>query len=484
MAENSHAVSRRRFLGGAAGIAGVSLLGAPLFAACSDDSLSDTWFEPRVRSSSNGTLSTRLQVADTDVSLGGSRVKTVTYEGTYPGPTLEIRPGDTLNVDFQNRIDEPTNLHTHGLHVSPKAPGDDVLMAVEPGQRFGYHYRLGEDHPGGTYWYHAHQHTLSDTQVFAGLFGALIVRGALDELPGVAGRPERMAIISQTQLVDGKMVPGDASSNSLQVTLVNGVYQPSTTIAPGEIQRWRFLNASSLFLRLQFDGHPMHVIAIDGDPLTATDVRDVVEIVPGARADVLIEGATHGTYQLRSLSWAEYGPYYSSMIPEPQPLLSLTSTGRAQTSTPMPTTLLPLDDLRTATIARRRRFVFEEIEPRGTSDLHMFNYYINGKQFDHNVVNETMYLGDTEEWYFVNKTYEPHPIHIHVNDFLVVAINDQPVNEHHYRDTAMLPPFGTLTIRTRFADFTGKFVMHCHILFHEDHGMMQLLEVVDRPAST
>ncbi|GAA2062949.1 multicopper oxidase family protein [Williamsia deligens] len=482
MVEHNSGVSRRRFLGGAAGLAGVSLLGAPLFAACTDDSpATDTWFEPTVRSSDGGRLDTRLQVVDRDVSLGGTRVKTVTYEGTYPGPTWEIRPGDRIAVDFDNRIDEPTNLHTHGLHVSPKAPSDDVLMAVEPGQEFGYRYHLPEDHPGGTYWYHAHQHTLSDTQVFAGLFGALIVRGALDEIPGIKGRPERMVIISQTELKDGKMVPGDASSNSLQVTLVNGVYQPTTTIAPGEVQRWRILNASSLFLRLQLDGHPMHLIAVDGDALTATEVKDVVEVVPGGRADVLIQGATHGDYQLRSLSWAEFGPYYSSMIPAPQPLLNLTSTGTAVTSTPMPTTLLPLDDLRNSPIARRRQFVFEEIEPRGTSDLHMFNYYINGKQFDHHVVNETMYLGDTEEWHFVNKTYEPHPIHIHVNDFLVTAINDKPVDEHHYRDTVMLPPFGNLTMRTRFADFTGKFVMHCHILFHEDHGMMQLLEVIDRP---
>lgn len=89
-----------------------------------------------------------------------------------------------------------------------------------------------------------------------------------------------------------------------------------------------------------------------------------------------------------------------------------------------------------------------------------------------------MVLGDTEEWLFVNETYEPHPVHIHQNPFEVVAVNGRPVDERHYRDTATLPAFGTLTIRTRFLDFTGRFVWHCHILFHEDHGMMQLLEVV------
>ena len=204
--------------------------------------------------------------------------------------------------------------------------------------------------------------------------------------------------------------------------------------------------------------------------------------MPGGRADVLIEGANIGTYQMRSLSWDEFGPFYSSMVPAPMPLLNLVSQGAKQTPEPIPGALLPFDDLRDAAIDRRRQFVFEEMEPRGTGDTEHFMYYINGTMFDHHVVNETMTLGDTEEWHFINRTYEPHPVHIHVNDFQVVAINDQPVDEQHYRDTAMLPPFGTLTIRHRFEDFTGQFVMHCHILFHEDHGMMQLLEVVDRQA--
>lgn len=477
------AVSRRHFLAGAAALVGLPLLGSPLLTACAsegDASAAPTWFEPTVRTSENGMLRTQLRVADGDVAMGGGRVRGVTYEGTYPGPTLDVRPGDRIEVSLINDLDEPTNLHTHGWHVSPKRPSDDVLMAVEPGATFDYAYDLPANHSSGTFWYHSHQHTLSDTQVFAGLFGALIVRGELDDLPGVRGRTERLLVLSQTEIADGEIVPGDKSSNNLQQTLVNGTFQPTTDIAPGEIQRWRILNASSLFLRLQLDGHSMHVIAVDGDALTTVSTRDVVEIVPGGRLDVLIEGSNTGTYQLRSLSWDEFGPFYSSMVPAPMPLLNLVASGRAQPSEALPTALLPLDDLRTAVIDRRREFVFEELEPRGTGHSEHFMYFINGATFDHHVVNETMTLGDTEEWHFVNRTYEPHPIHIHVNDFQVVAINDEPVDEQHYRDTAMLPPFGSLTIRHRFEDFTGQFVMHCHILFHEDHGMMQLLEVVDR----
>ena len=477
------AVNRRRFLTGAAALVGLPLLGGSVLTACAsgkDNAGGVTWFEPTVRASENGSLKTQLKVARSDVAMGGGKVSAVTYESSYPGPTLDVRPGDRIEVSLINDIDEPTNLHTHGWHVSPKQPSDDVLMAIEPGETFDYSYDLPADHSAGTFWYHSHQHTISDTQVFGGLFGALIVRGELDELPGVKGRPERLLVLSQTEMQDGKMVPGDKSSNSLQQTLVNGTFQPTTEIAPGEVQRWRIINASSLFLRLQLDEHPMHVIGIDGAARTSVSTVDVLQVVPGGRADVLIEGANIGTYQMRSLSWDEFGPFYSSMVPAPMPLLNLVSKGDTQTPEPLPGALLPFDDLRDAAIDRRREFVFEEMEPRGTGDTEHFMYYINGAMFDHHVVNETMTLGDTEEWHFINRTYEPHPVHIHVNDFQVVAINDQPVDQQHYRDTAMLPPFGTLTIRHRFEDFTGQFVMHCHILFHEDHGMMQLLEVVDR----
>lgn len=475
-------ISRRRFFTGVAVLAGLPLVSTPMLTACasSDTAPDSTWFEPSVRRSEDGLLQTQLRVADGEVALGSGHVRAVTYEGTYPGPTLDVRTGDRVEVSLINDIAEPTNLHTHGWHVSPRQPSDDVLMAVVPGTTFDYAYDLPADHSSGTYWYHSHQHTLSDTQVFGGLFGALIVRGELDDLPGVHGRPERLLVLSQTEIADGEMIPGDKSSNSLQQTLVNGTFQPTTEIAPGEIQRWRIINASSLFLRLQLDEHPMHVIAVDGDALTSVEARDVVELVPGGRVDALIEGANIGTYQLRSLSWAEFGPFYSSMVPAPMPLLNLVARGNRQNPESLPHTLLPFDDLRDAVIDRRREFVFEELEPRGTGDVDHFMYYINGTTFDHHVVNETMTLGDTEEWHFVNRTYEPHPVHIHVNDFQVVAVNGAPVDEQHYRDTAMLPPFGSLTIRHRFEDFTGQFVMHCHILFHEDHGMMQLLEVVDK----
>jgi FtsP/CotA-like multicopper oxidase with cupredoxin domain len=461
---------------GGAALVGSGILGARHALA---GGASSAWPEPVVRRSRDGHLETRLLISETDVEIAKKPARAIVYESGYPGPTLEVRPGDELAVELVNHVDQPTNLHTHGLHVSPEEPADDVLIQIEPTHMYRYRYALPDDHPGGTFWYHAHRHMLTDNQVFAGLFGMLIVRGALDELPGVASLEERALIMSQMQVVDGKVADADSSSLSDQVTLVNGHYRPTVEMTTGQTQRWRLINTSSVFLRLQLEGHELATIAIDGNALTVPASQAVLEIPPGGRADVLIRASKAGTFRLRSLSWQPLGVFYTSMVPNPQVLATLVVRGREHAKPgPLPSKLLPLDDLRHARVDRRRTFRFEEREPRGVGPLPAFEYYINGREFDPTRVDVQVPLNATEEWEFRNLTYEPHPLHIHTNPFQVVAINgNRERGEPHYRDSALIPPFGSLTIRHRFLDFTGLLVMHCHVLFHEDHGMMEIIEV-------
>jgi FtsP/CotA-like multicopper oxidase with cupredoxin domain len=437
------------------------------------------WPEPAVRASSGGRMATRLRVAEGEVEIARAPARAVTYESSYPGPTLDVRAGDTLSVNLINGADTPTNLHTHGLHVSPRSPSDNVLLDIAPGERFGYRYEIPPNHPGGTFWYHAHRHELSDNQVFAGLFGMLIVRGELDEVPGVGGVEERAVILSQTQIVDGAVADADTSSLGDQVTVVNGRYQPALAMTPGQTLRLRVVNASVVFQRLELEGHTFHVIAFDGNALARPEPHTVLELVPGGRADVLLQATTAGTFPLRSLSWADFGAFYAGgMVPVPQLLGNLVVSGPDALPASLPTELLPVDGLQDASVDRRRVFVLEEREPRGTGRENRFEYYINGLRFDPTRVDEQVPLDATEEWEFRNLTYEPHPVHIHVNPFQVVAVNgDRTRAEPFFRDTALVPPYGSLTIRHRFVDFTGPFVMHCHILFHEDHGMMQIIDV-------
>jgi FtsP/CotA-like multicopper oxidase with cupredoxin domain len=477
------ALSRRTLLAGAGGAA-LSLVlarcgGSSSGSAKPSTESVDGWVQPITRRSSGGELSTTLRASEGPVLIGTKDARALTYEQMYPGPTLEVRPGDRLKVDLINDTGQITNLHTHGLHVTPNSPGDNVLLRLAPGETFHYAYDIPDDHPAGTLWYHAHFHPKTDNQVSAGLFGTLVVRGEFDDLPGIADAPERVMVFSQAQIKDGAVAEADTSPLATQSTLVNGRYQPSFEIVPGHLQRWRLLNASVVFLRLRLDGHLMHPVAIDGNAMTKPASKRILEIPPGGRADILVRADRAGTFFLRSLSWAPLGAFYQSMVPLPQPVVRVESRGRpASPRQSLPQTLLPVEDLRDAKIDRRRSFRLEEIEPGSADGLDKFHYYINGRLFDHHRVDETMVLGATEEWEFVNMTYEPHPFHIHINPFQVVAINGKPVYEGHFRDTAMIPPFGTLTIRHRFLDYTGTYVWHCHILFHEDHGMMQLLNVV------
>ena len=490
----SSRLSRRTFLAGTAGgllTVALARCGGMSVRAPSTEWIGG-WPQPISRQSADGQLSTTLRASEGPVLVGTRAVRALAYEQMYPGPTLEVQSGEKLKVDLVNDTRQVTNLHTHGLHVSPDSPSDDVLFGIPPGKRFHYQYDLPADHPAGTYWYHAHYHPLTDDQVGAGLFGALIIRGEEDEVSGVARSGERLMIFSQVEIKDGAIEDADISSLSRQSTLVNGRYQPSLSMRPGEIQRWRFVNASVVFLRLQLDGHWLHKMAVDGNTMAQVVPEQVVEIPPGGRADVLVQTDREGAFSLRSLSFQPLGVFNTSMVPLPQALVRVVSHGRPISPRPnLPQALLPFDDLRRAKIDYRRSLRLEELEPRGIAAANpnyknqQYCYYINGRVFDHDRVDQTMVLGDTEEWEFVNETYEPHPVHIHQNPFQVVAVNGKGVDERHYRDTATLPAFGTLTIRHRFLDYTGKFVWHCHILFHEDHGMMQLLEVVKdgRPRS-
>ncbi len=461
-------LSRRRFAAGVAlGAAGSAALGAGLIGArggrvTAQDAATPIaapgrFVEPSVRLSMNGLLDTTLSAAP-DATDGPGRM---TYDGELPGPTLRFRPGDTLKLRLQNDLGgDITNLHVHGLHVSPRDNGDNVFVHVMPGESFSYEYQIPDDHPAGLFWYHPHSHGDSMQQVAGGLAGAMIIEGGLDNLPGIQGLPERLMVLH-----------GPFFGTTGIEYLVNGQVNPEVEIRPGETQRWRILNASANnFFNLQLTGHPFHRIAIDGNPLPAPLTIDLMLLGPGERADCLIQGGTAGSYELRSLAWGERGQAQPDFL-----VAMMTVAGEAETPAPLPTTLIPMAephiDLSSVPIDRQRIITFEE-----ASDAPYFS--IDGKAFDADRVDPTVNLGATEEWIIRSNNPDWHPFHIHVNDFQVMSINGEP-QPAHYEDTTPVPGNGEVVIRTRFLDFTGKFVYHCHILGHEDAGMMGVVEVVE-----
>jgi len=485
-------LSRRRFVGlvgaGTSAVAGlaispVGLTNRPRHLAASSNDDQDTGFrEPASQRSRNGVLAVTLHASVSQTSFAGRPVTSALYNGTFPGPTLRVHPGDLLVVTLVNDLAEPTNLHFHGSHVSPAGHGDNIFIHVLPGESFTYAYDIASDHRAGLNWYHPHSHGTNENQVFGGMAGAIIVEGDLDELPGITGLEERLLFLQYTVVgndgrtlhVDETHVDDPADLPGVEYVLVNGQFEPTLSIRPGETQRWRIANASAnRFFLLVLEGHQFHLIARDGDPLSHVQTVDELLMGPGQRREVLVQGGPAGVYTLRSLAYAwgfDTDPYATVGY--------LKSEGEPLALQPLPAALLPVLDLRDLAIDRKREFTLG-IEQ--TDDLANPRFVVDGQIFDPNRIDVVTELGSIEEWTIINASDDWHPFHIHINDIQVVAINGQPVDNFGYEDTVLVPPKGgTMTFRTHFEDFLGKFVWHCHILRHEERGMMQVIEVVAR----
>lgn len=447
--------------------------------------LHDGFPEPPARYSSGGRLDVSLTASLGKVRIGGRLVQALSYDGSYPGPTLVICAGDHVTVRLKNNLAEPTNLHTHGFHVSPEANHDNVYLRVEPQQSFTYEYDIPQDQPAGSYWYHPHLHMYVEPQLFAGLAGAIVQEGGLDTLPALRHVPERWIVIQNTEIRAGKVVPVGESTETASRLYVNGAKDPTAKIRPGELQRWRIFNADAdryLVLRLDH-GQRMQLLAEDGHTLAHPLSVGTLQIAPGSRREVLVRGGKSGSYALRAIPFSQFpgGEKAANGGPEPnEKLLTLRSAGKPS-PTPLPRrlTLARPEDLRGKPIDRQRTIVFNEMaEPSGAT-----GFTLNAMKFDPNRVDVTMKLGSIEQWTLVNETSEWHTFHIHQNAFQVVSVAGKPVPYVLEEDNLALPPKSRSVVLMHPIDFTGKFVFHCHVTFHEDHGMMAAVEIAREPTA-
>jgi FtsP/CotA-like multicopper oxidase with cupredoxin domain len=448
--------------------------------------LHDGFPEPPARYSRGGKLDLPLTASLGKVRIDGKLVSALNYDGSYPGPTLVICAGDHLTVHLENHLTEPTNLHTHGFHVSPEANHDNVYLKIDPGQSLTYEYDIPQNQPAGSYWYHPHLHMFVEPQIFAGLAGAIVQEGGLDELPSLRHVPQRWIVIQNTQIERGKVLPVEQSSETKARLYVNGVKDPTAKIRPGELQRWRIFNADAdrfVVLRLAY-GQRFQLLAEDGHTLAKPLTVKTLQIAPGSRREVLVRGGKPGSYALKAIPFAAFpgGEKAANGGPEPnETLLTLRSSGKPKpTSFSARRSLGHPIDLRGKPIDRKRTIVFNEMtEPSGASA-----FTLNGMKFDPERVDVTMKLGSIEQWTLVNETSEWHTFHIHTNDFQVISVDDKPVPYVLEADNVALPPKSHTVVLMHPIDFTGKFVFHCHVTFHEDHGMMAAVQVVREPTAT
>lgn len=437
--------------------------------------------EPVVRASGDGLLDTTLEVREAATTIAGRAAVAYTYEGTMPGPTLRLRPGDRVRIRLVNRLGEPTNLHFHGLHVPPTGSADNPFIEVQPGEAFQYDFALPRDHPAGTFWYHPHVHGRVADQVFRGLVGAIIVEGDLDQVPAVAAAAERLLILKDTTLdAQGRVPPPNmmdlmAGREGALVT-VNGALGSRLELRPGEVQRWRFVNTSNArYYLLRLAGHRLLQIAGDGGPLPAPVSLETLLLPPAKRAEVLVQAAAPGSYGLAALPYdrgAMMGMMGGGGASAEVRLLELVVRGD-QVAGQLANTLPRVEDLSGDPVAARRQLVLSEAMggPGGMV------FMIDGRAFDHERVDIRSRLGTTEEWTVRNDADMDHSFHLHTNPFRVVATNGQAIAFRGWEDTVNIRAGESVTLRIRFADFPGRTVYHCHILEHEDLGMMGVVEV-------
>src|ERR1700733_262810 len=431
------------------------------------------------------------------------------FEGHEVPPVIRAVPGGAIQVEYVNQmskrssevcVDGPctnmTNLHFHGLHVSPNAPGDDVLsMMAMPGESLHYTVDIPADQPPGLYWYHTHPHGESYQQDLDGMSGAIVIDGMDRYFPEIKNMKEKILILRDAELEQSdpssallkdavELAPygcGAATGEATRVFTVNGVVRPKIAIASGEKQFWRIVNASpDLYADLEVDSESMTIVALDGMPLTYHDPRRHAEklrhvlLAPAGRVEVIVKGPKPGrTTSLRSLC-VNTGP-----DGDPNPDMVLVDLDRnAKESSPIHPIEAGLYDKAIYKPLPNR--VRDQLKRSAPDFVVKFSedkkgFYINDRKFDADEEPMTrVKVGAYAHWRVTNSTNEIHPFHIHQVHFLVHERAGAPLRRPEWMDTVNLAPNESLDLIMDFTDpiIRGVSVFHCHLLKHEDKGMM------------
>jgi len=445
------------------------------------------FFQPKEIVSHNGVFKATLTFAKGTAIVNGRPVQNMmTVNGMYPGPTLKMQPGDHVEITLINKLPDPTNFHFHGFRVTPANLGDNVLRMMAPavttkelksGNKYKISFTIPKDHQQGLYWYHPHMHEYVDLEVYSGIAGMIEVGDPLHDLPTVKGVPERDMAITALQVTPGGKLNMNPAVHG-ELNLVNGRLKPTLHIRPGETQLWRVANISDgNWYKLRLPGHVFHVIGYDGNPVPYRADRNWVLLAPGNRVEFLIQGGKPGVYKLKSLNFNEGFDKFGQITLANVVVSGAPETPRALPSLISPTELREQQNTLNDDLVDKHTLTFSIDNPFPKNN---FGFRINGKLFNPNRVDITSYLNTTEEWTLRNTSFEFHPFHIHTNDFLIEKVNGKPVPIDGFHDTVPIPPHGSVVIRMRFRTFTGRAVFHCHILFHEDHGMMGIIQFKKR----
>ncbi len=411
-----------------------------------------------------------------------------------------------------------TNIHFHGAHTEPVCHGDEVVETiVNSGETFTYDIHFPPSQPPGLFWYHPHVHGFSDDAVKGGATGAVVVEGIENYVPAVGGLPEQIFVFRELTIPTGS-IPTNATNVPANDIRVNDIpiyyphYNPALLeIKPNQKQFWRVLNSGSsmvLNLQLQFDGvvQPLELVSLDGSAVNSQDATQMgktitkqnIVIPPAGRAEFIITGpsckvkeAILYTLKVETGFFGENDPTRPVIK-----LLPLKDAKDPEVIIPMPSkqivALSPLEELYKKTPTKTRELYFSFAFTNG------IEFYITSKGATPEAFSMrsrpaiVTSQDEVEDWVIENQSAELHHFHIHQMHFLLLEINGTAVSaeQMQYRDTVVVPawsgsgPYPSVKIRIDFSLVpAGSFVYHCHILFHEDNGMMAIIKVLPKSNS-
>jgi suppressor of ftsI len=511
---NSFRLWRAAALG--TGVAALIVFGIGTMNSSGQEALGPPLLQPTIVSASRGVVELTLEAAPSSVTVAGRSFVSNVYNGQYTPPLFRLRRGEELHLRLVNRIGpgdvqiddtQATNLHYHGMSVSPKPPADDIYitipslemiqnpasvshtqhqMVMRDDYIFDYRWRAPEDHAQGPFWYHSHAHGQAEPQVLSGLSGLFLIDGFIDDwYPWLSSAQERFLLLKDIEF------PG-ADDDAPKSKTINGQLNPTITLTRGEAQIWNIGNVGAdAFFDIEIEGMAFWVLSRDGNALERPVEQRRLFIPPGARYTVFVNGFEEGRFRLVSRN-VDTGPQGD---PNPEVRLGTVVVGPRQMGQPAgPVQIVPglplptrrgdpsaVDALLKMPIAARRTVTFSE-----SADGNSF--FINDQQWSPDRDDTVTQVGAVEEWTVRNVTGEHHVFHIHQVDFLVTATNGSPADAMKILDTINVPysrngvPGEVKLIMPFLPDrIEGRFVYHCHILEHEDGGMMANILVRPRP---
>jgi FtsP/CotA-like multicopper oxidase with cupredoxin domain len=435
----------------------------------------------------------------------GKDTKTMGVNGAILGPTLVFNKGDFVDISVENQLDDTTTIHWHGMHVSAANDGGPHTT-IAPGATWNPKFTVLDK--AGTYWYHPHLHEFTNLHVSKGIAGFIIVRDdeekALD-LPRTYGVNDfPLAIQTKTFDADKEIV---VPSNSDSVIMVNATIDAMLNV-PAQVVRFRLLDGSSqrVFNIGLSDNKTFYQIGSDGGLLANSLALTRLQISPGERAEILVDFSSLEGQTIYLKSYASefpngiYGATYpgrsSNMVMtgyNPNPLNGTDfniiafkvgpATGNGVTS--IPSALVPVNPLLETSADTTREFSLTATQ-RGQNALNG-EFLINGAYFDMDFVNEVIPLNNIEIWSITNDSPIAHPFHIHDVQFYILDRDGvaPPLSEQGRKDVVLVNSMETVRFITEFRDFANDpvpYMYHCHMLTHEDQGMMAQFTVVDESA--